>query len=177
MKHISPIQKGYTLIEILIVLFIISIITTVALLKIGHNDTNQLKSFVNELTQMMTLAEEQAMLQPTVLGLSLDERSYQFASLKAAQDMTGKNRWEPVNDHLLNKHIIPSDIRVMVQINHQSIPITRTPSEMSENNPQIIISTNGDMTPFIIYVGKKGERPRYAIIGEADGRITNKSLS
>lgn len=154
-------SRGFTLIEILVVLFIISIVTSVALLSISHNANKKIESFANELTQMITLAEEQAMLQPTVLGLSLNDQSFHFASLESK--VGKKNTWVPLQDVILKKHIIPKDIQISLN---------------TENNhhPQIIISTNGDVTPFTIYVGKKGEKPSYVIIGTADGNIANKAL-
>ena len=88
-------KAGYTLIEILIVVLIISIVTSVAMLSIGRNENKQMESFAQELMQMLSLAEEQAMLQPTVLGLMLSEQSLQFASFKPAFD-SDKSSWIPL---------------------------------------------------------------------------------
>ena len=49
--------------------------------------------------------------------------------------------------------------------------------ENEKHSPQIVISTNGDITPFKIYVAKTGKSPRYVISGDADGNITSKSLT
>jgi general secretion pathway protein H len=165
--------NGYTLVEILVVLFIISIVTSVALLSIGRNENKQLETFANELTQIMTLAEEQAMLQPLVLGVSLSEDKVRFTSLQTAKDGK-KNLWEPLQNSILNKHNIPNGIQLRIDVGG-----TRTTSidKDDQKNPQIIISTNGDVTPFTIYIGKKGQKPRYAVVGDADGNITNRALS
>jgi general secretion pathway protein H len=157
-------MKGYTLIEILIVLFIISIVTSVALLSISRNENKQMESFANEVMQIMTLAEEQAMLEPNVMGLSFAEHSFQFASFQPSKE-DNKNHWQPIQDSILGVHKIPDNIQVAVEAGGKG------------DMPQIIISTNGDITPFTLYVGKKGQKPRYAITGDADGNITNKFLS
>jgi general secretion pathway protein H len=149
-------HNGYTLIEILVVLLIISIVTSVAMLNIGQNKNKQLETFANELTQIVTLAEEQAMLQPMVLGLSFNERSMQFSSFK--------NTWRPLQDAQFSKHGIPNNIQINVQGGAKS-------------GPEIIISSNGDITPFTIYLSQKGKEPRYVIKGEADGTVTNTELS
>ena len=166
-------SKGFTLVEILVVLFIISIVTSVAMLSIGRNDNKRMETFANELTQIMTLAEEQAMLQPTVLGVSLNGHTIQFTRLQAAQDGK-KSQWLPLQEAALNKHVIPDDIQVGIKVGS-----ARTLASRSDESalPQIIISTNGDVTPFTIYVGKKGQKPLYAVTGEADGTITNQALS
>lgn len=168
---------GFTLIEVLIVLLIISIVTSVALLTVSHNKNKQLESFANELAQLMTLAKEQAILQPAVLGLSLKENTFQFVVYKSSSD-DKKQAWVTLDDKLLGVHTIPSDFQVNVEVSGMSAtPSDHTDDEASNNTPQVVISTNGGMTPFTIYVGKKGQKPRYAIRGDIDGNVTSKLLS
>jgi general secretion pathway protein H len=167
--------SGFTLIEILIVLFIISIVTTVALLSIGKNRNRELESFANDLSQTITLAEEQAMLQPAILGLTVRDSSVHFSALETGVT-DKKNRWVAVDERALEKRNIPDDIQVDVEITG-SKSADADENDAAKSVPQIIISTNGDITPFKIYVGRKGDRPRYLIKGEADGNVTNKSLS
>ena len=171
-RNDSRLVNGYTLIEILIVMFIISIVTSVALLSVGRNENKRLESFANELVQTITLAEEQAMLQPVVLGILIDKHTVQFVSLVPSKN-DGKNTWVALDDTLLGKQSIPSGIEVRVAAGNTHA----SAADEVTKNPQIIVSTNGDVTPFTIYIGKIGEKPRYAIIGDADGSITRKELS
>ena len=170
------VTNGFTLIEILVVLFIISIVSTVALLSISHNSNKQIETFANELTQVITLAEEQALLQPAVIGLSFTENSYQFLTYQAPSEKDKTASWIPIQDDVLGKHTIPSDIEVKVVVANAKPSTTDTMDEHEKAQPQIIISTNGDVTPFTIYIGKRDDKPRYVITGEANGTVTNKSL-
>lgn len=163
---------GFTLIEILVVLMIMSIVACVAVLSIRHDENQALKTLANEITQTVTLAEEQAMLQPNVLGLSFNSRHFQFASLQPQADGK-KSSWTPVADKNLGLHKIPKEFQVNVVVGNKQ----NSNDQESATNPQIVISTSGDLTPFTIYVGKVGEKPRYAISGDADGKITNELLS
>lgn len=170
--------KGFTLIEILVVIFIISIVTSVALLTIGRNENKKIEAFAAELTQLISLAEEQAMLQPQVLGLSIDDQSLQFKGMSQAGEKTS---WSVLQDKLLGTREIPEGIELALRINGEK------PKEASSDEsdideavkkiPQIIISTNGDLTPFTLYIGKRGQKPRYLITGDADGHLTRQSLS
>ncbi|MBX3709950.1 MAG: type II secretion system minor pseudopilin GspH [Gammaproteobacteria bacterium] len=173
-QRADRLSAGYTLIEILIVIFIISIVTSVALLSISHNENKRLESFTREFVQIMTLAEEQAMLQPTVLGLKLDKYSYQFASYHSPLGEQ-KNPWVPLQDKILGNHKIPSNIQLDMKMTGKQV--SDSSDSAQTNLPQIIISTNGDITPFTIYVAKRGQKPRYVIKGEADGSISSHSLS
>jgi general secretion pathway protein H len=163
-------QAGYTLIEILIVLFIISIVTSVALISISHNENRQLETFTNELVQVMSLAEEQAMLQPAVLGVSMNNG---YLQLQRLQETNSKNvSWVPLQDTVYDKKMIPGNIQVKVSV--QGVAEAK---DKQEKAPQIIISTNGDITPFTIDIGKPGSAPRYRVTGDADGNITSTQLS
>lgn len=162
--------KGYTLIEILIVIFIISIVSTVALLTIGHNQNRRLETLATQITQLLTLAEEQAMLQPAVMGLSIGESSFQFLSYQP--DADGQQmHWAALQDKALQAHAIPDGIALSLQLADQS-----TAEDDKTQSPQIIISTNGDITPFTLYIGKQGYAPRYVVKGEADGTVTSHEL-
>lgn len=161
-------SKGYTLIEILVVLFIISITASIALLSLNRNQNKQVEIFTNELTQLITLAEEQAILQPAILGLHFSGHDFHFASYQPS--ITSKERaWLPLSNELLNKRVIPNNIEIKLEVNHMR-------ADFNKNTPQIVISTNGDMTPFTIFIGTHGQKPRYAITGTADGSVSNQSL-
>lgn len=160
---------GYTLIEVLIVVFIISIVTSVALLSIGHNENKKLETFANELRQVVLLAEEQAMLQPNVLGIAFSDHAIQLVRYEASKE----NKWIPLDDQVLGKHQIPANINVTVNVQR----LSPQHHELNPLTPQIIISSSGDITPFTIHVGKKGQKPRHAIIGDADGHLTQKTIS
>jgi general secretion pathway protein H len=168
----KQLNRGYTLIEILVVIFIISLVTSVAVLSIGRNENKQVEAFANQLTQMLSFAEEQAMLQPNVLGLSFNKHSLQFSSLQIEQDGTKQN-WIPLNDNVLGKRDFPGDIEIGIQVGNA---LANNDDQTVKDVPQIIISTNGDFTPFTIYVGRKGKKPLYVISGDENGTVTNKEL-
>jgi general secretion pathway protein H len=183
MKTLSSQSRfsGFTLIEILVVILIISIVTSVALLSISQNENRKLQALSNEILQTLTLAQEQAMLQPSVLGLSIKPDSYEFAAYHRSEDVK-KNAWVPLQDKLLASHVIPEGIELSMQLANQEHANQGHASEQQLNeqqpkhSPQIIISTNGDITPFAIYIGKKGQSPRYVIKGDADGNVTSNLL-
>lgn len=153
-------KRGYTLIEILIVMVIISIVGSMALLTISRNQSSRLQNFSKELTNLMLLAEEQAMLRPAVLGLEVKQNSYQFFQYQ--------DQWKPLNDKTLIERPFPSNAQIRLEIQGK----TTNPIENDDApKPQIIFSSNGDVTPFVISVGKKNAAPLYTIKGSLDGNI------
>ena len=161
-------NRGFTLIEILVVLCIISIVTGVALVSISFNKHRQLESFTRELTQTLLLAEERAMLMPASIGLMLDAESVQFSAYEPAV-ADHPESWLPIADGPLAKPLSLDGIELSLS---QAKPPKKTDGEM----PAIIISSNGDLTPFQLWVSSPGENPRYVIEGAEDGSITSHAI-
>jgi len=161
--------SGFTLIEILVVIFIISIVSGVVLISISPNRNKELETFTKDLTELMVFAEEQALLKPDILMMSFQNRYFTFLRYQAPKDEETNNTWIAVDSKILGKHYIPDFIQVRLNIRDAA-------DEEDADKHQIIISSNGDVTPFTIYIGARGEKPRYAIMGEADGSITYKLL-
>lgn len=157
-------QCGFTLVELLVVIFIISIVSSIALLSISRNKNKTLENVANQVTQMVSLAEEEALLKPNVYSLSLVQHQLQFSTYQLAADGK-KNDWAPLHDALFAQDAIPDGVQLSLQVGD------------SQEGQRVIISSNGDLTPFSIYIGEKGEKPRYVVRGDADGNVTSKELT
>jgi len=155
-------NTGFTLIELLIVIVIISIVSSIALLTISHNKNKNMEYFAHEFVQRMILAEHEAMLRPTTLGVGLTPTSYQFYIYNI------KTQWSLLNDKNLNHHSIPGNIQVILKMNDQIVELN--------GKPVIIISESSDITPFTIFIGEHEKHTMYQIIGHANGNITSEPV-
>jgi general secretion pathway protein H len=153
-KHIH----GFTLIEILIVIVIISVISTVAMLSIHFNRNKQLETLANTLANLITLAEEEAMLRPAVLGLVFTPHSYQFYIYQE-----NNHTWQPLPNRVFRATAIPDDTQITLKIHGQNIP--------TDGQHQLIISTSGDIPDFTISIGKSDQAPLYQVIGKESGDV------
>jgi general secretion pathway protein H len=142
-------HRGFTLIELLIVMVIISVVGGVALLSISHNQNTRYDNLAKQITNLLSLAEEEAMLKPVVLGLGFTDTSFQFYeyddSKANAKEKT--NPWQPASSNELGLHRIPDDVQLTVKIR--------------------------DIIPFTILIGKPGSEPRYQVVGLANGSLTS----
>ena len=171
---------GFTLMEILIVLLIGSIVTAVAMLTISRNQQKDIETFTKELAQLVQLAQEQALMQPEVLGLYFSQNYFQFSrlqtSIPASQQQAAalfqQNKWVPLTDSVFKARDIPSNIQMTVNVGQGPISL----EEATKQTPQIIFSVNGEVTPFTIYVGKKDEKPLYVITGDQDGEVKTQEV-
>jgi general secretion pathway protein H len=155
------VTKGFTLIEILIVILIISIVSGVALVTFSGNKNKQLETLAKQLTYLIIHAESEAILQPQTLGLALSHDHFQFYHYTSSS--LEDNAWQAITTKNLGLHKIPEYIQISLQVNHETKPL--------DGKPHIIISESGDMTPFRITIAKVGSKPSYIVRGEANGEV------
>jgi type II secretion system protein H len=161
-------MKGYTFIEVLIVLLILSITASMALLAVSRNEDRSLQRFTDELMQLVILAQEQALLRPAVLGMSFSDDDVQFTQYQDTGHQPGQ--WVPLHDRVLHRYVIPEGIAVNLEAKESLLA-------SDQHHPQMIISTNGEVTPFTMLVGKKGQKPQYAIVAQANGQVIRQTRS
>lgn len=150
--------KGFTLIEVLIVIVIISIVTSVATLTIHFNRNKQLESFAHTLANQITLAEQEAMLRPAILGLALNTKSIQFFIFRDKD-----HSWQPIDNKVFHPRNIPEKTQVTLSIDNQSTP--------ADGKPRLIITSSGEIPAFTISIGVQDEKPLYRVIGETNGNV------
>lgn len=147
-------NRGFTLIEILIVLVIIGITFGFALIAFGDFGENRRILFsVEQLANTLRLAQQQAILETSTLGLRIDNASYQVLQLNNAL-------WKPISEKgVFKMTYFPQDTHITLKTNHATPPGT----------PAIIISASGDMTPFTLSFGSKQDPNLASLIGKRNG--------
>ncbi len=159
-------QNGFTLIEILIVIVIISIVACFAVLSINIYQNKRLETLANQLKNTLNLAQQEALLRPTTLGFEIKKNSILFYEHHNNSE-SEQDPWEAATDSIFGLHHIPNDVQMTLKIKGKSV---------EDLHPQLILS-GSDITPFTIYVGKKGNPPLYKIIGESDGNIKTEAIN
>lgn len=96
-------QRGFTLIEIAIVLLIIGIITSFAALSFAPFGNQQLKQEAQKMARLLEYASQEAILTSSEIKLSLESDGYQFSRLKEEQ-------WEAIDDGLLKPRQLPDHV-------------------------------------------------------------------
>lgn len=172
-RNVSP-GFGFTLIEVLVVIVIISIVTTVALLSLGDlGRSRHAEVLAEELAHFIPIVQQQAILQPAVLGISINDNSIDFYRFFInPKEHTGT--WQPIkNDNLFRKQTISSDVAITILTEHNEIsPMDNEKSK----HPQIILLPSGDMSAFTITIGTNRTTALYQLIGQSNGILTLKKL-
>jgi general secretion pathway protein H len=160
-------KAGFTLIEVLIVMVIISIVAGVAVMTIQVNQRKQYETLANQLVNAITLAEQEAMLRPATLGLAFTSTAWQFYSVKR-DTKTNREQWFPLDIPALKSHAFPANTKITLNIQGKIIP--------AKGAPELVITPGNDLAPFVIYIGKKGEHPYYQVTGKANGEVMSATI-
>jgi general secretion pathway protein H len=159
-------DEGFTLIEILIVMLIMSIVSGIAILMISSNTQKQIEYSAKALTRALTLASEEAILRPGTLGAAFTENSYEFFIYQEPK-VEDDNPWKPLPGKTFRKHFFPKKAVISLKVQDQTVELNGA--------PQVIIAENGNFTPFTLTIWD-AEKPLYQISGNTSGEVTNESL-
>lgn len=124
--------KGFTLIEILIVLVIIGIIMSFAVVSYGDfGETRQLKMAQQHFVDQIKLVQTKAIISTKTYGLNISTKDHTFFQFSPRT-----KKWLTINEPIFKKTAFPP---------HKKLNYTH-PS--SKQTPEIIISPDGQITPF-----------------------------
>jgi len=150
------INKGFTLIEILMVIVIIGITVGFALIAFGDfGESRRIQFSAEQLANTIRLAEQQAILDNSTLGLRIDNSSYQLLKFKSTN-------WEPLSAKGIFKiHYFPKNLVIHLKTNTKPI----------SGSPAIVINASGDLTPFTLGFGVSKNKVVTVLTGKQDGSL------
>jgi len=161
-------QYGFTLLEILVVMIIIAIASSIIVLKMGdfYLSNKRIEVFAKELSSLIQLARNQAIFSMNVIGLRITGRDVTFVQLDDTKDMNWKTMDK--KDAFWTSRTIPENVVIEVKMegggNDQSL-------QKKAFSPQIIIFPSGEMTPFTLSMHRLGSAQTYTIKGSYIGQI------
>jgi len=161
-------SRGFSLLELLVVVFIIGILATMFTLSVGlTSGDRELEREADRLQALLQLASEDAVMQGRELGLRFYPDGYEFSALDPVE-----NRWGVVSqDPLLRERKLEQDVELLVTIEGREIDLEAAQDERDERlnaaakaaddeeaddeeedtkadyRPQVFLFSSGDLTP------------------------------
>ncbi|MGI9245572.1 MAG: type II secretion system minor pseudopilin GspH [Steroidobacteraceae bacterium] len=163
-------SSGFTLLEVLVVVIIIGIITSMAVISVNVlGGDHEMQQEAQRLQAILAQAREDAMLQSRDLGLRVDEAGFEFLEYDGRTE-----RWREVaDDPLLRARSLPPGLRLALRLEDRDVKLKPRQPETERDPllPQVIIQASGDLAPFDVVFSRDGTDEQRRVAGTLDGRI------
>lgn len=156
-------QSGFTFIEILIVLVIMSITISFAVLSLGNRDEGApIAKEARRLTRLLSLASEEAILQSRQLALEIDQDRYRFVAFDG-------EHWVAIkDDDLLRERHLPEGVYINLDVEGDSVSIG---NKRASTTSRVYLFSSGEITPFTMTLNSANRRYQYQLTGDALGQV------
>ena len=160
-------HSGFTLLEVVVVLLIITIILGMVGVNLTRNPADTLRDEADRLALVLQNAQQQAILEGKPYGFTFTEKGYLFLRLDA------------------NYHLVPIETDELLTPRELPPAITLTPSETTEKNAK---PTDPNKRYDLIVFDPSGEFPVFNLVlsigdlywyvrGQSDGQVLSSPLA
>jgi general secretion pathway protein H len=168
-------SKGFTLVEILVVVVIMAIVISLAVLSIGTTGRDaQLDEESRRIEGLVGLLHERALLEGRDFGMRIEPAAYEFVVYDSRRD-----RWTALDqEHEFRRRDLPKGVSFQLELDSQVVvikPMDRNLTSDTTPAPQLAIAASGEGTPFRLTLLRDGTASRASVDGDALGKITRSS--
>ncbi len=166
-------SKGFTLVEILVVVVIMAIVISLAILAVGTTGRDtQLDEESRRIEGLVGMLHERGLLEGRDFGLRIEPTAYEFVVYEPRRD-----RWMTLDqEHEFRHRELPKGLSFQLELDSQIVvikPIDRNlASDQAPPSPQVAIAASGEGTPFRLTLRRDGTTAKASVRGDALGKIT-----
>ena len=166
-------SKGFTLVEILVVVVIMAIVISLAVLSIGTTGRDtQIDEESRRIEGLVGLLHERALLEGRDFGVRIEPSAYEFVVYDSRRD-----RWIALDqEHEFRHRDLPKGVSFQLELDSHIVvikPLDRNlTNDAAPPAPQLAIAASGEGTPFRLTLLREGTSSRATVDGDALGKIT-----
>ncbi len=165
-------MKGFTLLEVMIVVVVIGIISSMTLLKMGDGGQSQWQQQeAQRLLELFKLSSQEAMVSGNPIGLELCRDGYRFVHLQ------GEHWQAEQRDALFRQRPIQAKLHLALQLGNHPIALNGLAQTSLHPKPQIVFTPDGDTSLFQILISIDDSTERVSLANTAKDGLTIKALT
>ena len=158
--HHARSQRGFTLIEVAVVMLVIVIVLGIVSINLEPDRETPVREEARRLTLLLQTAQQESILQGKILALAIERQGYYFLMLNENYE------FRPIDDdEVLRARPLPSGIVI------SSVDIAGLPEN---EKPRLILLPTGELPPFTL-VFSQGDI-RWQVEGKLTGEITAQNI-
>ena len=166
-------SKGFTLVEILVVIVIMAVVISITVLSVSSTGRDsQLDEESRRIEGLVGLLHERALLEGRDFGLRIEPAAYEFVVYDSRRD-----RWMMLDQEREFRHReLPKGVSFQLQLDSHTVvikPIDRNLSDGNQPNPQVAIAASGEGTPFRLILQRDATQAKASVDGDALGKISH----
>lgn len=152
----KPEQKGFTLLELIVVIAIMATVTGVIVPRINFGgDKKQIRNEATRLAELFRRASDESIFKNAEFGIIFTDSDYQFVKLEGGNR---EGKWVQFEDGTFRKREWPEDFEVELEI--AGVPVVlESPEDLifdEKTRPQVMMLSNGEIMPDFKIIIDKG---------------------
>jgi len=167
-----PRARGFTLVEILVVVTIIAVVTAGIVLSVSVTGRDRdLERESDRLLALFNYVREQAELQTREFGIMFQDDGYEFLTYDTRRDS-----WRSVfEDDALRARRLPDGLGFRLSVDARPVVLNR-PKDAKDKTPQVMIFSNGDLSTFTATLEREGGVRSVTLTQDSSGKVVEQPM-